>query len=162
MLLTQLHCRMRKARHIVVGCMLFALAVYGFSTTIVQLLGATHIHRQTAVSADPMAGWVDIRRIPYVARTTVSLGHTHTRSLFERHHHDVADETVLALEGPVTEGAAGDAGSSSTGSATLVLFVASQLLIDPAGSVELKWRTAPADSFPSRHRERLERPPNAS
>lgn len=162
MLPTQLHRQIRKARHLVIWCLLLALPVYGFSSTIVQLLGATHTHRQVASSADPMAGWVDLRRGSHVLNTTVSHQETHSHSLFERHHHDANDVTVLALDGPVTEGAASEAGSSPAGSAALVLALAGELRIDPAGSAELEWTAATADLVQSRHGERLERPPNAS
>ena len=153
---------MREARHLVVWCLLFALSIYGLSSTIVQLVGATHIHRQVVSSADPMAGWVDPHRGPHSARMTFSHRDAHSHSLFERHHHDANDVTVLALDGTVTESAATDSGSSSTGSTVLVLALTGELRIDPAVSTELDWTTAPADIVLGRHGARLERPPNAA
>lgn len=158
MLLTQFYRRMRKARHLVIWCLLFALPVYGFSSTIVQFLGANHTHRQVASLADPMAGWVDSRRGSHSAKTTVSSAHSH--SLFQRHHHDAGDQTVLALDAAVTDSAASDAASSPAASAALVLALASELRIDPAVSAALEWVIAPPDPVRTRHGERLERPPS--
>lgn len=157
---TQIYCRIRKARHLVIWCLLLALPVYGFSSTIVQLLGAVHTHSQVASSIDPMAGWVDYRRAPHAADFSVSHRESHSHSLFERHHHNANDETVLALDGPVTDTATSDVGSSSAGSAALVLALAGELRIDPAVASELEWTTAPADRIPSHVGARLERPPN--
>ena len=169
---TPLHQPTRTARHFVVWCLLLALPIYGFSSTIVQLLGTAHSHGPVAASADPMAGWADARRSPHMARTTVADGHSlrhshshphsHSHERLERHHHDANDETVLSLDGTVTESGASDAGSSSAGSAALVFALAGELRIDPAVASELAWTTAPADPVPSQHGERLERPPNAS
>ena len=112
---------MAKARRFVVCCLLVALPVYGVSGTLVELLGPNHVHRATGASAsvtDPMSGWVDMRR---GFSTFTALRHVHTHSLFQRHHHDREDASVVAVDGGSLEGAAADDGGAGASAHLLAL-----------------------------------------
>lgn len=151
--------RRSTARHWVVWCMLIALPCYGLSATMTEMLGSSHKHRTTAATANVMQGWVDFRRSHHLANRMVP--HQHSHSMFERHHHDASDETVIALEGTPPNSAAGNDGATPSGSAALVLALASTVRIPPVSWISVAWRTPSATPFASRHGGRLERPPRA-
>ena len=132
---------------------------YGFSAVMTEMLGSSHTHRQAVAKPDLMKGWVDFRRSAHAAGMTVR--HPHTHALFERHHHDASDQTVVSLDSTFKDGAAGGEGSTPGGSAALVLALASPLSIDPVEWAAFAWHVAKATPYVSRTGGRLERPPRA-
>ncbi len=146
-------------RSLVVWCLLLALPYYGFSATATQLLGAAHSHVDS-MSSDPLSGWVDFRRADHLAATSVP--HRHTHSLFQRHHHDPSDTSVVSLDGATIDGAAGDGGSSTGGSLLLVLALAPAICIAVPGWLKIGWQSDGAFAFASVGGKRLERPPQVA
>lgn len=135
-----------------VWCLLLAVPVYGVSGTLVELLGSAHVHRAGSLSvshdsADPMAGWVDMRRAAASVRTGPRV---HSHAGLERHHHDRDDADVITLDG-----GAGDGGSSvessahvlAVGEVAAVAVPVGQRFVwpEPAGaSASPWWADAPA------------------
>ena len=126
------------ARRWAIWCLLVALPLYGFSATLVQLLGARHVHHaqasqtaQTGQAADAFDRWRDFRRAGVVADARF-LAHMH--DAFERHHHAQDDASVIALDArPGVDSAAPAGASAGDGSATLVLALAAVVsLCEPA------------------------------
>lgn len=114
----------RATCRLVVWYLLIALPVYGLSATLVQLLGASHVHVRTVQAAASLDGWHDFRRA--VARTERHAAvHLHAHAAFARHRHARDDVSVVALDARAGDhGAAAADASSSDGSATLVFALA--------------------------------------
>ncbi|MDQ2928025.1 MAG: hypothetical protein ABI330_08640 [Caldimonas sp.] len=148
--------RVLSVRSLVVWCLLLALPYYGFSATATELLGANHVHVDVA-SSDAMSGWIDFRRSDHLAEMSMPPRHTH--SVFQRHHHDPSDTSVVSLDGASLGGAAGDGGSPTSGSVVLVLALASPICIAMPGWSEIGWQTDGVIAFDSVGGKRLERPP---
>lgn len=153
-----LRSRRNNARHWVVWCLLVALPCYGLSATMTEMLGTSHTHRTKAAKADVMQGWVDFRRSHHMADLTAP--HHHSHSMFERHHHEASDATVVSLDGTASITAGGD-GATPNGSAALVLALASSIHVVPVSWVSFTWHTPSATPFASLEGGRLERPPRA-
>ena len=132
---------------------------YGFSAVVTEMLGSSHLHREAVAKPDLMKGWVDFRRSNHVADMTVR--HPRTHALFERHHHDASDPTVVSFDNTFKDGAAGGDGSTPGGSAALVLALASPLGIAAVGWAAFTWHVPEATPYASRTGGRLERPPRA-
>ena len=100
----------RPMRTLVLWLMLAALPVQGVATLLVGLLGASHQHsRVTRVEPTP-PGLQDVRRLAYEVRAAAP---AHSHSLWLRHHHSTADDTVIALDDtaqdPASDGAVANA-----------------------------------------------------
>jgi hypothetical protein len=137
-----------RARRLVVCCLLVALPVYGASGTLVQLLGSDHVHRVTEAAArttDALAGWVDMRRGATMAKAA---GHVHTHSLFQRHHHDRADASVVSVDGGSLGGAAAD-DAGAPDALVHVLALTDAVVVHEAGNLRFPWPSAaPAAALP--------------
>lgn len=135
----------RAARRFVVWCLLVAIPVFGFSGTLVELLGANHIHRVVAAvsvaNADPMNGWVDMRRASAAATQPAVQPHSH--SLFARHHHDRDDTSVIALDGAMQDQASDDGGAPA-GSLSHVLALTNVARVAPPSFTLYVWLDAAA------------------
>lgn len=133
----------RTARPFVVWCLLVAVPVFGLSSTLVELLGANHVHRQVAsAESDAMSGWVDIRRASGVI--TVRHVHSHSHSAFARHHHDRDDETVVALDGDGVQGESSDDGGASGGAFSHVLALTDSSAFVAPSALRFAWLAATA------------------
>ena len=151
----------------VVGWLLFALPLLGLSASLSAMLGQMHFHRAvtavTAVAAvvdnaDSMAGWIDFRRaLPKATEPAPAQPHSH--GLFERHHHDGEDDTVVAVDAASHAADASTDGGASTSLAGLTLamppgmswaVVADESRARPAGV---------GDAFATRTTPPPERPP---
>ena len=132
----------RLARPFVAWCLLVAIPVFGLSGTMVELLGANHIHRQVA-SADlgVMSGWIDMRRAS--GAITVPHVHTHSHTAFARHHHDRDDDTVVALDGGAMQGDGADDGATS-GASQHVLALTDAVLVASPSPLRFAWLDAAA------------------
>lgn len=159
----------RTARSLIIWCLLAAVPIYGLSGTIVELLGARHVHATPVLSAvaadtdDVMRGWQDFRR------ATAGMGHghqhasdgshepAHDHSALERHHHDRADASVVALDGGPADAAHADEGGSAT--ATHLLALSSVVLPAPAADDQGSWLAVTPPRVATRQPDALERPP---
>lgn len=147
--------RVASAREWLVALLLLALPWYGWTAAATGMLGARHVH-QAAGSVAPMTGWNDFRR--GLATTTVRLSHVHAHSQdgLQRHHHDVADRSVVRLGGDND-----DESSSAAGAASLVLAPPFALTIGALTWTTARWGLAVVLRFASWSPDRLDRPPRA-
>lgn len=138
----QRHHNLQAACRLVIWCLLVALPVFGVSGTLVELLGPLHVHRAALVTApaDPMAGWVDMRRA--AGLTTIRNVHGHTHGLFARHHHDRVDADVVALDAGVLQADASDDGGASGGSFSHVIAVTGVATFAASPSLRFNWQAA--------------------
>lgn len=138
-------------------CLLLALPLCGLSTSLVELLGSRHVHRSVVVAGDAgMQGWHDFRRggHPSGARAAA---HSHPDGLFERHHHDLADASVVALDG----GGPGESDAASTALVSLVFASTNPAWLPVPDKASPAWPERATASFRSQPGNRLERPPRA-
>jgi hypothetical protein len=149
--------RLPTIRQFVVWCLLAAVSVYGASAVVTDMLGRQHVHRSVDVSSSAMQGWVDFRRAGHGVFTSAFQRHSHDTAA--RHHHDAADETVLASDGEPSTAAADDGANGSGGSVLLNLALAGTLRFAPRGALTFAWHRAADVPVDSRAGGRLERPP---
>lgn len=84
----------------------------------------------------------------------------HDHGVFERHHHDGDDASVVPLGASLPAGEVStDAGNAGAGSATLPLALAGGLLLALPRAAPCCWPRAGTAPWQSRPPERLERPP---
>ena len=148
-----------------IACLLLvAVSLYGLSATLVELLGARHMHvelaqAQASSPEGPMAGWQDPRRATV---SISSVAHRHTHSVFERHHHAADDAGVVSLDGHGHDGGLSDeAGSVPGGSASLVLALAGSESMPALRLPPFAWELPAAARVTSRDPERIDKPPKA-
>lgn len=138
--------------------LVFAVAVYGVSSTLVSLLGPNHIHR-SAASADPLSGWQDFRRVSGVRIVPL---HVHSHDGLARHHHVVNDASVVALDAAAgSDGAGSDDASRLAGAAVLVLALANVAALPALSSTQERWSSIAGPHRAGRTVAPLERPPRA-
>lgn len=133
---------LQAARRLVIWCLLVAVPVFGVSGRLVELLGPLHVHRAALVSsaADPMAGWIDMRRAP--GMTTVSHLHSHSHGLFARHHHDRGDADVIALDAGLLHIDAPEDGGASGGTSTHLMAMNDVAAFRALPALRFAWRAA--------------------
>lgn len=168
--------RMRRARGPVVWLLVLALAVYGCSSVLVQLLGPTHRHA-LSVSAEPP--WLQraaqaLRAVqtwraelharwlpgaPAGLADAAVLAHAHAHATFQRHHHDPHDLTVVSLDGGEAAAAAEAASSGSGGSATLPLGPAMSWWLPGPSALPACWPKPAAARWTDATPWPLEHPP---
>ena len=138
--------------------LLVAIPVYGAAATLVELLGARHIHTVSTAAgarADPMIGWSDLRRAGFKP-VPAHLAHQHSAS--ERHRHVPGDATVVVLDGGLQAGDS-DSGSSPAGSLAHVLALASVDSVMVPLRVDPIWLEAASASASQWIADGPERPP---
>lgn len=157
-----LTCRLRRAvpwRSAVLLVIALLLPVYGMSGALVGLLGVSHVHvphqALSAGNADPMAGWVDLRRR---VSNESSIPHTHGHGGQARHHHAVGDATVVALDGALESTQAGD-GSSLSASLLQVLAISGIPSFILAPATRPAWLSAASEAVAPWAADGPERPP---
>lgn len=149
--------RWRHLRTQIVWCLLVAIPFGGLSSTLVELLGSYHFHRQARASIATLSNWQDFRRVDHAYATgRPAPGH----SALHRHHHSPSDPTVASMGGGSGDGIVGDASSSFYGS-PLVWALGGQIEIRPPVGNTLEWPRRDAGSLMSRATDPLERPPRA-
>lgn len=97
-------------RRCVLIALLVSLPLCGLAGSLSSLLGLNHHHRQVEGNVAALDAWQDFRRenVGGVA----PLPHDH--SLWQRHHHDQGDPTVVALDGPEHDASPGDIPSNAS------------------------------------------------
>ena len=149
--------RPRPAVQWLVWCLLLALAVGGWQSVAVSMLGTSHHHRDHSVLHTPaaaMAGWQDFRRA----------GHLHQSAPAEhvaqqRHHHDADDSSVVALDTAADATAQGDFPPAGVDGSVLMFALGS--CTPRAASRTERWPSVNRTALPHPHLQRLERPPQA-
>ena len=167
-------------RNISVWGLVFALAVYGYSGVLVQVLGSLHRHAEPAaamsasVDADEepsllshlvseVQAWHEAAQARRHALLPHTQAHAHHHGLFERHHHDADDSTVVALgEQASSNPGADDLGSSATpGAGLLPIGPLPSLQVPAPAQGRLPWPGSTAAGWRSAELKRAERPPHA-
>ena len=105
--------------------LLAAIALQPVSVAVSSMLGQRHVHREPVASAKiwlRLAGnW---HGAAHAARSEAAstVGHTHLHSLGLRHHHDIDDRSVVALEPPTSaDGSPADTSPSPAASFAFVV-----------------------------------------
>lgn len=133
-----------------------AVAVCGLSTTLLRVVGPKHVHTAAAAVSDPMAQWRDFRR---TAQIPAAQPRPHTHSIFQRHHHEHDDTSVVTLDRAGTDAtASADAGASALGM-SLVFALAPVASWPVCAACRGGWHALPALALKSRDPAPLERPP---
>jgi hypothetical protein len=153
--------RRRTAARLLVCCLVGALAICGFASLQVGLLGTNHSHTEAARAARSvtvaMAGWQDFRRGGHAARAASASRHAH--GLLQRHHHAAQDSSVVSLD---AEGSASLSGEAASGSGAPVgaMLAADTLFSAAARSAAVtRWPEAATRGIERIESGRLERPP---
>lgn len=164
-----------------IWALLLALVVHGQASAVLQLLGPTHRHDAAhahvgvplhdlpaATPATRVDRWLQAAQAWYGevrlrshAADPFAQGHRH--GAFGRHHHDVGDTSVVALDAGKAAGAASDNGAAagSAGGASLPLALACSLILPEPAPRRCAWPPAPTRAWASAIAERLDRPPRA-
>jgi hypothetical protein len=172
------------ARRFIVWVLVIALPVYGSAGVLLHLLGAPHRHQAVENTAQAQPWNIDCLLTLVVGERAMSVvlqhrakavvtqaahrhdphGPVHQHGLFERHHHDADDPSVVALGGlRATSDLADEATSSAAvGSAMLVFALGAELTLPPPSPREFRWPPAALVAWNSLNRPPLERPPRLS
>ena len=154
--------RHRTAARLLAWCLVGALAICGFTSVRVGLLGTNHSHAEAARFARSvtvaMAGWQDFRRGGHVASGAPADQHAH--GFLQRHHHDARDSGVVSLDG---EGSVSLSGDAAGGSAVpVVAMLPADTLFSRAGHpapLATRWPDSATRGIERIEARRLERPP---
>lgn len=164
----------RSARRLIVWCLLVSVPLYGFSASLIALLGSTHVHVasvQVAALFDPPPAAVkpgsavtgsmlileDFRR---VASAHPPAPHAHSHAALERHHHAPDDATVRSLDGGHHDGAGSDDGGGST-TLSHVLALSDTAAFAMPALPAFAWAAPAGAALDPWTGEGLERPPRA-
>lgn len=167
----------QRLRVLLLACLMIALPLYGSSAATLKLLGPTHRHTPMAAHDDtavPRHGLLALllgTRLAHMvgswqlqlrsAGAASHQAHAHHHTGWQQHHHDAHDASVVTAG--AGDHAADAADEAAAGSATLplALALADGLRLPAAAARRRPWpRQCPA-SWRSRHKRRLERPPQA-
>lgn len=182
-------------RSALIGLLVFALLVYGGSSTLLSMLGPMHRHAPAAgvltQSLTALAGNIQqwhrqalpqsrddqARQRERAAAWAVALEqfddpgharqhasgqvheHVHEHGLFERHLHDPADASVIALDGHGSSHTDALSAAASLGSATLPMAIASLLIVPAPAGRHARWPRPAATAWHSLVPTPAERPP---
>lgn len=149
--------RWRSWRRRIVCCLLVALPLGGLSSSLVELLGPYHFHRQVQTSLSALADWQDFRRVDHaVTAGRPVAGH----SALHRHHHAPSDVSVAAVGGRSGDGVLGEGNASFDGS-PLAWALGGEIEIRPPSVSACHWPGLIAAAEASCDTDPLERPPRA-
>ena len=144
-------------RRLIVWCLLFALPVYGLSSSVVVLLGSKHFHTSAVPELAARAMLADFRRIGQAVDTAPA---THAHTWFARHHHAPTDASATAVDAAADgESLFGEGGSGGSVHQVVALIGAVHFRQPEARSFD--WLAAPPGLASSRDPQPLERPPRA-
>lgn len=144
-------------QRLIVWCLLFALPVYGLSSSVVVLLGFKHFHTSVASELAAPAVLADFRRIGQAVNTAPA-AHAHTS--FARHHHAPTDASATAVDAAADgESMSGESGSGGSVHQLVALLGALHFRQPEARSFD--WLATPPGPASSRDPQPLERPPRA-
>ena len=149
---------MSRRRAWVVWVLLLAVPAYGLAGVAAGLFGSSHRHHSAFAASDGIerAGFHDFRRMAG-ATVTARTGHDH--SVWQRHHHDRSDASVVSLEGQAQEESQSDGASTSSGSNALGTVAGEGIAVPEAAEIGRCWPRAAACALASFVLVPLERPP---
>ncbi len=141
--------------------LLAAIALQPVAVAVSSMLGQRHLHREPVASAKIWLGMAgNWHGTPRAVRTdtAATATHAHLHSLGLRHHHDIDDRSVVALEPLAGDGSPADGSPSPTASFAFVADRGVELQSAMATSATdwQKLELLPMQSQPPR---RIERPP---
>ena len=139
----------------VVMVLLVALSAYGLSGTLLDLLGLNHRHERVDRVAALMDGWHDSRR----SETVHVEPQPHSHALWQRHHHDRADASVIYLDASTHDASTEDSTTAAV-VAPMWTTVWSPIEIHAPLGVQVRWPGDPSARMASQSVEPLDRPPN--
>lgn len=87
--------------------------------------------------------------------------HTHFHSVFQRHHHDPHDPSVVTLDGDGPDSLADASAQASAGSATLTLGLATAMTVPSPAASPVAWNRHTPVTWADAQPKLLERPPRA-
>jgi hypothetical protein len=143
-------------RRWVLLALLVALPVSGLAGALSSFLGFNHRHHQLESFAS-LDGWQDFRRVNIGGNFPPR---PHSHSLWQRHHHERSDASVVALDGQAQDVSSGEASSSSAPAE--LMFAASDAfeLFEPVGA-RACWPCKPSKRVATVSVAPPERPPKA-
>jgi hypothetical protein len=164
-----------------VWALLLSLAVHGYTGSVRQMLGSNHLHHTADTNAptrpafEPagrlssrLAGWLGALRSwqqdLHARNHALGLStHGHWHGMFERHHHDIGDASVLAVDGGGTagEGMSDSAGAASSGSTALPMTLGCDLTLKAPAAHLCRWPGAMTRTWQNAAARLPERPPRA-
>jgi hypothetical protein len=160
-----------------IGCVVIALVVCGWASTLAQIQGARHFHQSPSVivsavipasnvpefSASTFFGKLfqaPSRSIFVHAQPTVQ-GHSHGEA--QRHHHDAPDSSAVALDAVSSFDAARSELNASAAKASSLLWqsaaMAMQPLLAAQGDSHSPWCETPLWALKTSELRSLRRPP---
>ena len=150
-------CPSRSACRLLVWCLLFTLPVGVLSSAMIEMLGASHFHREAFSAASAMDGWQDFRR----PRVQGGVRPVHSHLLLQRHHHTSGDETVVALDRDGSEALSGETASSPAAPIWLMFASAGCIELQAPALTLTPWPQFGPRPIKNWDSQPLERPPRA-
>ena len=144
-------------RRWILVALLFAMPVYGLAGAISGLMGLSHRHQQIKGVAATLDGWKDFRRVNIGG---IAPPQPHSHSLWQRHHHERSDGSVVALDGQAQDASSGEASSSGAPAELMSAARDAFEMFEPVGA-RTSWPCAPSKRVATVSVAPLERPPKA-
>jgi hypothetical protein len=164
-------------RRWIIGCVVIALVVCGWTSTLAQIQGARHFHQLPSVvvsgvapaskspkfSASAFFGQVfqAPTRSIFVHAQPTAQGHSHDEA--QRHHHDAPDSSAVALDAVSSFDAARSELNASAAKASSLVWqsaaMAMQPLLAAQGDSHSPWCETPLWALKTSELRSLRRPP---
>ena len=153
------------ARQLMVLLLVGLLAVHGYAGAVRQVLGSSHRHdRANAVGlVAVLHGQAQAHEPAHGRAQGHGHGHGHGHGSVERHHHDIGDASVVALDaGNATSQAWADGTvAAAVGGAELPAGLAQAPSLPAAATSACPWPRAHARTWQNAMAQLPERPPRA-
>lgn len=151
---------MSRRRAWIFWVLLLAVPAYGLAGVAAGLFGSSHRHHSAFAFSQGIehAGLHDFRR---TAGVLVTARTAHDHSVWQRHHHDRSDASVVSLDGPVQEESPSDGASTSSGSDAFGGVAGEGIAVSEAAEIGRCWPRAAACALAWFLVVPLERPPKA-
>ncbi len=144
-------------RRWILVALLVAMSVYGLAGALTSFLGLSHRHQQIRSVAAALDGWQDFRRVNIGG---IAPPQPHSHSLWQRHHHERSDASVVALDGQSQDASSGEASPSSAPAELMSAAWDAFEMFEPVGA-HTSWPCEPSKRVATVSVAPLERPPKA-
>ena len=144
-------------RRYVLFALLVAMPVYGLAGAISGFMGLSHRHQQIKSVAAALDGWQDFRRVNIGG---IAPPQPHSHSLWQRHHHERSDASVVALDGQAQDASSGESSSFSAPAELMSAAWDAFEMFEPVGA-RTSWPCEPSKRVATVSVAPLERPPKA-
>lgn len=156
-------------RWLITVLLMVCLPLQAISASVAGMLGARHSHElvrgSEAGTVDPMAGWLDFRRVQHdhlVEASASAATHTRMHAQGSRHHHERSDASVVKQELSGLDDGPGADGAQASAAFIFMAAPVGARIAPATESIGANWRSAgsrpPGHPFPWR----IERPPQAT